>query len=225
MTKRLFNILFFVVFFTSCAEKIPPTKPEELYKKYEKSVVLIRNEYYFVIELITVSNIYFSGIENGELLNFTFKEEEILKSTNVSFGTGFFVSKDGKIATNRHVASPVIDENQTLSSLKLKFENDRYLIETKINECSRGLLEIDNFIYYNYDDLSYVDIDNLNDKKAEIENERLFWTEVGIKFDFDPKKSKVICKSVSIAIAIIHLLLIKKILRIVYCENLVKKQK
>jgi hypothetical protein len=199
--KNYFLLALSIFALFGCKTKIEPKKPEELYKKYEKSVVLIRNDFYYEIELNTGLKIYFTGIDNDELLNFTFKEEEIIENANTIYGTGFFVSKNGLIATNRHVAAPDIDATEALNTLKLQFENDIHLIETNIEDKKREIAEINDLFYYYYDRLSYNDIDELKIKRAQLNNERMFWTELSTKFDFNQNKSEVRCISSSLSIA------------------------
>lgn len=201
MNKPILLLLLLIIGISSCNRRIEPPKPEELYKNYEKSVVLIRNDFYYEIELNTGLLIYFTGIDNDELLNFTFKEEEIIKNANTSYGTGFFVSKNGLIATNRHVAAPQIDATEALNTLKLQFENDIQLIETNIEDKKREINEINDLFYYYYDRLSYDDIDELKIKRAQLDNERMFWTELSTKFDFNLNKSEVRCVSSSLSVA------------------------
>src|SRR5690554_6324885 len=195
----LLLISLFALF--ACKTKIEPEKPEELYNRYAKSVVLIRNDFYYEIELNTGLKIYFTGIDNDELLNFTFKEEEIIENANTTYGTGFFVSKSGLIATNPHVAAPEIDATEALNTLKLQFENDIHLIETNIENKKREIAKINDLFYYYYDHLSYNDIDELKVKRAQLDNERMFWTELSTKFDFNQNKSEVRCISSSLSIA------------------------
>lgn len=189
------------ILFVSCKSKIEPLKPEQIYFKYEKSVVLIKNDFYYQIELNNGMKIFFTGIENSELINFTFNEQEIIEKAITIYGTGFFISNTGIIATNRHVAQPQIDETLVLNILKVQFEDDIHSIERTINEKKRELEEIDEFYYHYQDRLSYNDIEELNNTIEKLDNERAFWTEVSTKFDFDPKMSNVKCISTNLGVA------------------------
>lgn len=74
---------------------------------YQSSVVMIYNEFYYLVEFdddaagetIKIGN---DGTENGNFVAEGFGECHPF----ISWATGFFVSKDGLIATNRHVAMP-----------------------------------------------------------------------------------------------------------------------
>jgi hypothetical protein len=123
---KFFYIFIVSVIIVSCSNN-EPLKPEELYKKFEKSVVLIRHDYYYTIELKDGTNIYFSSIENNEFVNLTFDEDEIVPSSIL--GTGFFVSKDGLIATNKHITDPLPTEgNYNIDEmLKSYFQNNPQL--------------------------------------------------------------------------------------------------
>lgn len=73
---------------------------EQIYSKYKKSVVMIFGAYYYEVSCKGKTLAYVSVNNKGELVNYD--------GTNpiCYTGTGFFVSKDGKIMTNRHVVCP-----------------------------------------------------------------------------------------------------------------------
>ena len=92
----------------SCKEK--PMGVDEIYRNDASGVVLIMNRYYYAMS-VAGTMVYFTGIdEDGNLENLTDDVGEITRNSAVAFGTGFFISRDGNILTNRHVVRPEIDK-------------------------------------------------------------------------------------------------------------------
>lgn len=95
----------------------------------DSAVVMVRNVYHYNLEL--ADNPYHLPVH-------------MESKRYVSFGTGFFIDKDGHIGTNRHIACPWLEEYQTqdaYTSLKiqdeLKQEWDNYLkqnVPTRVND-------------------------------------------------------------------------------------------
>jgi len=92
---------------------IEKPSPEKIYAHYKKSVVLIYGEYYYSVS----AGRYHLGnyvIQKGELV-----EDE----TNGYTGTGFFVSQDGKIVTNKHIAEPWAYSEDEIDQIKTRVQN------------------------------------------------------------------------------------------------------
>jgi len=118
---------------SSCKKKIDSYSPEQLFEKYNKSVVLIRNSYIYSIK-INNSEAYFTDIKDDNIQDLTFDKDTAINRKNTIFGTGFFVSQDGKIATNRHVINPPINTDKVIENLKLDFINKKMNLKiTKLN--------------------------------------------------------------------------------------------
>lgn len=88
----------------------------QLYAKYKNAIVLMQGYYYFKI---TAGNLDLAslGLPTEVIIGPDGKLKTVNKNRNNMYsytGTGFFVSKDGKIVTNLHIARPwLFDENIT----------------------------------------------------------------------------------------------------------------
>lgn len=99
--KKIF-ILSIVFGIISCHKNIEPDPPENLFEKYKSSVVLVVNQYYYEIQ--SGRDTYYYSPSSIEKIYMS--EEEVLKNLSSSTGTGFVVSNDGEIITNKHVVNP-----------------------------------------------------------------------------------------------------------------------
>lgn len=119
--------------FLACSSE-PPTA-DELYKEEASGVALVLNKYYYDVELPNGNHIYFSGIDDeGNLDNLCAEVSEIRNHCAYLTGTAFFIRNDGTLLTNRHVAQPIIDEDQVKQSLSAIVRFVRTIYDAKMEE-------------------------------------------------------------------------------------------
>ena len=105
---------------TSC------NKPsEQIEQETASGVVLIQNRSFYEVVLSNGESIYFSTFdEDGDVKGFATEEDSVEVVT--TYGTGFFISERGEIATNAHVVSNMVSEKEvskSVSSLFRKIKN------------------------------------------------------------------------------------------------------
>jgi pSer/pThr/pTyr-binding forkhead associated (FHA) protein/S1-C subfamily serine protease len=92
---------------TALLSTASPLSPEQIYARYKKSVVLIFGAYYY-----ETPRGYYS-VDNGKIVRI-YSEDDAMFYT----GTGFIVSNDGKIVTNKHVAAPWEYDDDVIAAIK-----------------------------------------------------------------------------------------------------------
>lgn len=131
--RALVLCLTLVMTLGACSDGKPSA--DDLYKEEASGVALVLNKFYYDAQLPNGNHIYFSGIaDDGTLTNLTDDVSKIRNNCGYLTGTAFFIASDGSMLTNRHVAQPIIDENQVKSSLNAIVAYVRSLYETKMEE-------------------------------------------------------------------------------------------
>ena len=98
---------------------------------------------------------------------------EIQKSKKMITGTGFFVSEEGKILTNRHVAAPTITLSDTKKSVRALLDGMAEMVRAEMESMSEKYDELersksDCYSYNEYDGNYYVD----NERLQQIEQQQ-----------------------------------------------------
>lgn len=165
----LFTFITVIFIGSSCNKKIAEVDGE-----CSSGVVLIQNSSYYELET-SVGSIYFTNYDpvEGEVSGLQFDEDSI--QFQISYGTGFFVSYDGKIATNKHVVTSNVSEKDAqrmfekiLKALKLALseEYDELDNAQKIVRMKMGYALQDGD-YVTYDELDELD-DMIIERKEEL---------------------------------------------------------
>lgn len=118
------------------------------WEELNKGVVLIKSEEVFTVstglpENTGYSTLYFNyDANNRKIMNATFDRKSA--TYTYAWGTGFFISKDGLIATNRHVAAPIAPVDDIVSLIKEFFLSHQVKYEQKAQEFQKILNKYSN---------------------------------------------------------------------------------
>jgi len=77
---------------------------KELQTTCASGVVMVQNRSYYEIRIPGMESLYFTSFDSNDDIEDLTEDLDDIKPSE-GYGTGFFVSKDGKIVTNNHVVS------------------------------------------------------------------------------------------------------------------------
>lgn len=190
-------VITLILFVLGC-KKNPP-EPTELYNKYRNSVVLIQNSYYFKTSLDNGFEFFYT-IENNKPVFFD-EEQEAMQNAGISYGTGFFISEKGELATNRHVVYPN-KENELVGEGINDYLNDlKYKIKKAINEKETEQSKLVDVWNEYYDYLDYERKTQLKEEYSTKKNDVLELEQLLEKLDFNPDNTTTELKRVFLGIA------------------------
>lgn len=192
--------LIVILGLVSCGNLELPSKPEKLYEKYKSAVVLIKHKFYYELDLGTGLKLFIVQLENLNRNSIYFNEAEALSNAKTIYGTGFFISQQGLIATNKHVAYPIENEGEIFSRVGLILNDIRFECEAKDRLYQDSILRINNHIIQNSDWLSNESLTFLN---SMIENWNAKRRDIGIVIAYlnaGVSDGKISCKTIFLGI-------------------------
>lgn len=196
-TIRVVFLLAFSLLFIAC-KKSPP-EPAELYDAYRSSVALIQTSYYFITTLDNGFEFYYTLDKNDPVFHDT--EEEAISNAGVMFGTGFFISPQGELVTNRHVVYPNIDTRLIEDDINEYLDLIKERVEAKIIETENEKAKIAEFYNSYYSSLDYESKVTLQDNYSTKQKDILELKQGLETLDFDPNDTKTEMKRIFLGIA------------------------
>ena len=152
---------------TSC------NKPsEQIEQETDSGVVLIQNRSFYEVVLSNGESIYFSTFdEDGDVKGIATEEDSVEVVT--TYGTGFFISEKGEIATNAHVVTNMVSEKEVSRSVSSLFRNMKKLFKAVYEKYNEKYDEAQRAFEYAYvsDEVSVEDFNKVRDYRDAIKEE------------------------------------------------------
>lgn len=162
-------ICLLCVSFLSCNKS-----KNEIDESYRSGVVLIMNQYYYTLTLPSGGVFYLAGDGNGNITNFEVDPDSAINCMSAVTGTGFFISDDGKIATNKHVASRTVSDRSAVRATKQVLNSLSQYLENRNDTCE-AIKELCQIQYSRTNDnlerAKYVQVYNAMDEEIKGNND------------------------------------------------------
>ena len=166
--KKYSFFLMIALIITSCSN----LSEQELQETTSSGVVLIQEQSFYEMELSNGSTMYFTELdEEGDISGLTFDKDSIERK--ISYGTGFFISQNGEIATNAHVVSNITNDKDVKKSMSNILKALKKVISSLHKEAEEKLEQAQiAYDYANYsDEVSYDDFYKIRDIRDAIQEE------------------------------------------------------
>lgn len=199
---RIIFMLLVSLALSSCAKK--PEEPQALYERYRSSVVLVKNQYYYSLTFDNGMRLFFTLNEKGVAPEFYKTESEAVEHASIGFGTGFFVDREGKIVTNRHVVNPLSQGKEAAGYIARKIAEFKELLRGKIEEKIAEQNKLRNHFYADYDRLTEQSISELQRDYANLESQIGELKGALNSIHYNPEKTTIQVHVVDIGIAYDH---------------------
>lgn len=166
---------------------------KEIEETTSSGVVLVQNQSYYEVVLSNGESLYFTGFDkDGDIEGLEFDEDSVKVST--SYGTGFFISQEGQIATNAHVVSNMLADKEVNKSVSKVLDRIKALIVLAYKQIKEEYDEAEEaYNIANYsDDVSYDTFYKIKAYKEALEekldNCRAYYNEID---DIRPSESEI----------------------------------
>lgn len=145
---------------------------KEIEEMTSSGVVLVQNQSYYEVVLSNGESLFFSGFDDdGDLKGIATDKDSVELVTN--YGTGFFISHDGEIATNFHVVSNTVTDKDVNKSVGKVISALKKVIVAIYNDYNEKLEQAQ--LVYDYanqsSDVSYEDFYKVRDIRDAIKAE------------------------------------------------------
>ena len=183
------TVLVLCLFLASCGNK----SEKDIETKMESGVVLIQNESFYEIELSNGETLYFTSYDEENGITGIATELDSVE-VETSYGTGFFISENGEIATNAHVVSNTAEEKDMTRSMSKVLEALKQILVVayqeyteKYNQAARYC----EFAYYS-DEVSAADFYALRDIRDAIAQQLQEFSDIyDVLDDIDASQSTI----------------------------------
>lgn len=124
--KKLFTstLILLSMLAVSCSNQ----SEQQIEDTAASGVVLVQNQSYYELVMPNGNTIYFSRFdEDGDVTGLAMEADSV--EASISYGTGFFVSANGEIATNAHVVDNMMEEKAANRSVTKVFNGIQQIVK------------------------------------------------------------------------------------------------